>query len=154
MKTRNAIPPDIEGILEVHRRAVRELCCDHYSPEQIEAWVGSKSSDHYRKRIEAGHFYVAEVDGKVAGYSRFNPGSGELSSVFVNPDYAGRGIGTALMERALEDAAGLDMTHIWIDASLNSIPFYESSGFLIEKETTHSFKGVSLECMRMIKRIP
>ncbi|MXV63037.1 GNAT family N-acetyltransferase [Natronorubrum sp. JWXQ-INN-674] len=64
-------------------------------------------------RADRDGIYVAEVDGAVRGYSYFRWGEetksfvGEneagLKEIYVAPDHWGQGVGTALLERGLED---------------------------------------------------
>lgn len=153
MNIRDATPDDAESIWDIHVRSVRELCSADYTPSQIQAWAGHRTVEDYRERIKSGPFYVAEIDGKLVGYARFRPSTNELCSIFVDPDHARQGIGTALLREVCEGGVRRGLTHFWLDASLTAVPFYESGGFVREQDTVHAFSGVDLECVRMTRRL-
>jgi hypothetical protein len=71
IKVRKAKLEDTEAISHVHRVSVRTLFTKNYTPEQIEAWVGSSHPDNFRKAlIERGEtVFVAEIEGAIAGFS-------------------------------------------------------------------------------------
>ncbi len=83
--------------------------------------------------------YVVEQDGQVAAYgclSPFRPKAGYWpvaeNSVYVRPEYKGRGMGKALMQRLIADArqSGLRVITAWVDAdNQESITFHERLGF-------------------------
>jgi putative acetyltransferase len=152
MIIRKAESKDADRIWEIHKNSVRVLCQPDYSKEQIEAWAGHRMPADYRQRILGGHFYAAEMDGNVIGYARYNPKTNELCSIFVDPLVARRGVGKALVDLIFEDAAARGMTHLWLDASLTAVSFYQAAGFSTVEETKHDFSGVSLECVRMTKQ--
>lgn len=99
-------------------------------------------------------FYVAEEKadnseaGKVVGYALLRPhygistfaGAAELT-VFVSPDYKGRGIGRMLLDRLIADAKSMKINTILASISSDnpaSIGFHEKYGFIKCGE----FKGV------------
>jgi len=152
MIIRKAESKDTERIWEIHNNSVRALCQPDYSKEQIEAWAGHRMPEDYRQRILGGHFYAAEMDGSIVGYARYSPKTTELCSIFIDPLAARRGVGKALVDLIFEDAGAQGLTHLWLDASLTAVPFYQAVGFSTVEETTHDFSGVGLECIRMTKQ--
>lgn len=75
---------------------------------------GAAEMDRRRREIEAsGHpYFVAELDGAVVGYayaSSFRPRIGYRytveDSVYIHPDYTGRGLGRRLLARLIEECA-------------------------------------------------
>lgn len=149
---RRAAPDDRERIWLVHTGAVRRLCRGHYSPRDIEAWVGPLTPESYRESMKSRMFLVAEEGGVVLGFGALNVEAAEVEAVYVDPDHARRGIGARLL-RALEAAARASgLTRLNLSASLNSVPFYERAGYEAREQATHRVRsGAEIACVRMAR---
>lgn len=88
------------------------------------------------EQIERGDVYVAEAEGRVAGFAALI--AGELDGLFVEPELWGRGFGRALIEAAVHEARqkGLSVTVIANPAALE---FYEKCGFVVEGDAETRF---------------
>lgn len=124
---RSAAVDDAPALFEVHRRAVRTLCADAYSPAHIAAWFEGRSPDMYLPWLRAGRIWLAEAEGRIVGFTGAVPG--EVTLLFVSPELAGRGIGRLLLEFALARAAEGFSGPLTIIATRNATSFYESYGF-------------------------
>ncbi|MFB3825795.1 MAG: GNAT family N-acetyltransferase [Bryobacteraceae bacterium] len=150
---RNAAPADAGAIARVHRRAVEQLCAGHYPPEQIRAWAVPRGLPPFEEVLARTLVLVYEREGAVAGFGQLDPEAAEIISLFVDPDRAGKGIGTALLA-ALEDAARRSgLKRLRLNSSLNAAGFYESRGYRREGPCTQLLPdGVTrVECIRMSK---
>jgi GNAT superfamily N-acetyltransferase len=147
---RKATPADCSSIYEAHTRAIRELCSVDYDQTQIEAWAGPRRATDYLKPISRGRLCVAELDSKVVGFSEYDNKTRELKAVYVNPDYARRGIGKALFTYACDEARAEGLDALWLDASLTAVPFYLAMQCRRQQGTTHRLmSGIELLCVRM-----
>ena len=97
MVIREAKVDDAQRIKELHDRSAMALCRKDYTAEQLEEWVNFSSVEMYRGRLEVHRAFVAEIDGEMVGFVRWNPETRELCSIFVDPDHARQGIATRLM---------------------------------------------------------
>ena len=149
MNIRSAVPNDAHRFLEIHRRSIQALCQADYTAGQIEAWVNFRTVDDFRQRILRDVNFVAEIDSRVVGYIRYSPKNNELCSLHVDPDYARRGVGTALFRQVARDARERNITHLWLHASLNAVPFYRSLGFSTGRQAVHMLGDVGLACVEM-----
>ena len=149
MNIRPAVPADAQRFAHIHTASIRALAQAAYDPGQIDAWVNHRTVADFRQRILRDQSYAAEIDDQVVGYIRFSPRTGELCSLHVDPAFARRGVGTALLGTAITAARKLEMTHSWLHASLNAVPFYQSRGFTPTKEAVHMFGAVGLACVEM-----
>jgi putative acetyltransferase len=150
MAIRKANVADAQVIMNLHERSVLGLCADDYSQEQIKGWLAQSNLKKYQHRLKQHHSFIAEVDGKTAGYVRWNPETNELCSIFVDPDFVRQGIASDLMRIAERDALNLNVSEFWLDASLTAVPFYEDQGWTYVELSTHG----PLECVRMTKQLP
>ena len=74
--------------------------------------------------------FVAELDGQIVGFFQlsFTPGGPALEHFWVLPAHMGKGIGRALLERALREAAARGKGDLHIDADPNAEGFYTACG--------------------------
>lgn len=161
MIIRRAKNDDKEILWHIQTRAIRRMGPTHYSSEQVAAWAGdimpedsyNLAMERFAQAIEYGIVFVAEetVD-KAAGFIIFEAKSGEISSVYVDPDFAGQGIGRQLIGIVEEKAPRLNITRIHLRAALNAVAFYIRMGYTVEEEITHQFRcGIEMPCVIMTK---
>ncbi len=89
--------------------------------------------------------YVAVQDGRLAGTARIcasrwdkYPSFGEIVSIYLLPEYMGKGIGHALFERCLDElhSSGYDDILLWVlEENHHARRFYEKHGFVLYEDT-------------------
>lgn len=144
MHVRAAEPADAEAVLAVHEAAIAARGPRAYDETVVDAWQAGRSVDDY-EFDGADTFLVAETDeGTVVGFGTALPAcrdhlvsdvDGEVTALYVAPDRADAGVGTALLD-ALHDSLreqGATAAACW--ASANAVGFYEARGY--ERVTTH-----------------
>ena len=158
---REAEPIDVAAIAAVHAASVRGLAAAHYDGEQIASWSDS-SADDFSLPDDGGQVVVAEATGsggsgaagEVAGFGAIDLESGEVRAVYVHPDHAGEGVGSAILGK-LEGRARVEgLADLHLAASLNAVPFYERHGWASTGPTVHEIDdGVELEAVKMEKSL-
>ena len=128
---RQAVPGDADAIAEIHTTARREampwLAVVH-TDEETRDWVANIVLPNQ-------DVWVAEIDGEVVGYAAID--GAELSDLYVRPGYQGRGIGTALLEKAKELSPG--QLGLWaFQRNDGARRFYERHGFEVIELTDGS----------------
>lgn len=105
-----------------------------YSEECIEANIASHSAEVLIERAKEGHMYVA-CDGlhivgcgAIAGYYGSRTES-ILLTIFVLPEYQGRGIGRQIVETLEQDEYFLRAKRIEVPASITGVGFYRKLGY-------------------------
>jgi GNAT superfamily N-acetyltransferase len=100
------------------------------------------------EQIEAGDVLVAELDGKVVGFSAIlvEPDHVELDGLFVEPDRWRQGIGANLVDAAVHVARRRGLT-LMVVANPAPLGFYERCGFTVEGGTETRF-GPALRMSR------
>lgn len=83
--------------------------------------------------IERDEVYVADLDGKVAGFAVVFIGDldAELDGLFVEPQFWRQGIGAALVDVATHEARKQGLT-LMVTANPSARDFYEKCGFTVE----------------------
>ena len=97
---------------------------------------------------------VALLGEKIAGFSAYS--DEELAWLYVDPAYARRGVGRALIEEALRNEPGINSVEVLV-GNLPARKLYEKTGFeLVSTESgqmpgNESFK-VTVWCMKKINK--
>ena len=130
---RDAAEADIPAIFEV-RTSVRE---NHLSVEQM-AEMGITNETIRQALRNEPCIWVAESEDNIVGFSMADAADACVFAAFVRPEWAGRGIGRRLMERA---EAFLFERHssIWLhtDGSSRAASFYERLGWTRMPDVEH-----------------
>ncbi len=125
---RPARPEDATSLLRITEQSIRGLTGGAYRQDQIDNWMKGRSADAYQARIEAGSIHVAEQNGEPVGYIDVIPG--EINSLFILPEFAGKGVGRKLMEIGLPLVRNGHDGPVIVEATLNAEPFYAKFGFV------------------------
>ncbi|MFP9190296.1 GNAT family N-acetyltransferase [Natronosalvus vescus] len=151
---RPARPEDSEALVAVHLAAIRELGATAYDPDQVDAWAANKDPDGYPVESEDDHFVVATHEGAVVGFGHLASEHREVQAVYVHPDHARAGCGSALLEHLEATARADDLERLTLLSSKNAVDFYERHGWRgLEWVDHESTGGVVLECLRMTKAL-
>jgi GNAT superfamily N-acetyltransferase len=99
-----------------------------YAPEQIVAWRDDLTVS--AASIARWPTFVAELDGRIAGFTQLSEAGGEieLEHMWVRPAAMGRGAGRALLDRATAHARAAGRATLHIDADPNAEAFYVACG--------------------------
>jgi len=136
MIIRDASEADLPAIVEIYNEAIRGRIStaqlDEVSVEQRRSWFREHSA-------KAHPLWVAEIDGKIAGWFSFHPfikraayrGTAEIS-VYVSEKFRRVGLGKALLEKAMASSPGLKL-HALVgyifDHNEPSVRLFEQMGF-------------------------
>lgn len=100
-------------------------------------WNQPEDMDWFEKEKGSHHIMVIDENEKAVGVCRFLvrlPGTGQVRSMAVHPDYRGTNIGSELLNYCNQLAIQSGLNQIVLDARVNAIPFYERNGYhIIEK---------------------
>jgi GNAT superfamily N-acetyltransferase len=154
MLIRPAVHADLPAICRVHQAAARQLAAKAYSPEQIEAWVGGLTPASYAKVMTTHALFVAEDERGVIGFGQLDPARAEVDAVYVAPEAAGRGVGTALLLALEQTARNCGAMALHLMATINAVPFYTRAGYVWECDALYQARfGVALPVVSMCKRL-
>ncbi len=126
---RPATAADLPALADVHL-AARAAAGPAFPPavhpdDEVRAWVRGWDLSAYDVR-------VADLDGRIAGYSRATPTW--LDDLYVAPEHAGQGIGSMLLD--LAKSRRPDGFSLWVfESNTPARAFYAAHG-LTEREHT------------------
>lgn len=146
---------EIRLYLQIHERAVRGLAATHYSREDIEGWVVPATEENLRRvTLDADREVrlVAELDGSPVGIGALVPAESELRAVYVSPEGARRGCGSALVREIERIARDNEVARLTLHASLNAERFYLGCGYVaLERTEVALANGHRMAVVRMGK---
>lgn len=142
-------PDDAEATAQLYRETIREVCRDDYTPGQLRTWMsGCDNLEAWNASLLANGALVAEEDDEIIGFGDIDE-TGYLDRLFVHKDRQGEGVGTALCE-ALE---AIVPSGVSTHASITARPFFETRGYIVEKENIVDRDGETL-INYLMKKLP
>ena len=134
MRIRRFTEQDAPAVSDLIVTTLRVSNTGDYSPEMIEDLTLHMQPAGILQRASSTHFYVAEEEGALIGCGAIGAYWGKedesiLLTVFVLPEYQGRGIGRKIVETLERDEYALRAKRIEIPASITGLPFYRKMGY-------------------------
>jgi ribosomal protein S18 acetylase RimI-like enzyme len=166
-EVRAAVSSDASAIAAVHvaswQAAYRGIVPDSYldalEPGVSEAQWSANFADN-----EASLF-VASAQGSVIGFcssvaSRdddLGPEVGEITAIYVAPEYWRSGAGRALLDVVLPDLSrrGFSAVSLWVfEENLRACQFYEALGFAHDGKQAASLGALEIPAVRYMRKLP
>ena len=156
MKIRKASNADKENISRIHIASIRKLCVNHYTREQLNAWANVLTPSVYDQALREREFLVAnDSQQDLLGLGILDVEKTEVSAIYIQPDAAGKGIGSKLLNELEKIAQKSNIFKITVHSNLNAKGFYIAHGYLGQELTFHNLpNGSKLEYIRMFKNLP
>lgn len=153
VELREATPADGPAVLDVHREAIGGVDPGEYTEAQLDAWLAAQDDpDQYPFEDGTQYLAVAETDERIVGFAGLDLDRGVVETLYVRPDAAGRGVGTALLDRVERVARDRGHEALLTGASRNAVGFYERRGYAAEGTVEVSMERETVEFVKMRKR--
>jgi ribosomal protein S18 acetylase RimI-like enzyme len=129
-------------------------------PERVQRnFINMAYSDEMmQRRMKATFLYVAETSNEIVGFANFSrvkeKGEVELSAIYLLPKAQGKGIGSALLAKGINELKGA--TELFINVEENNElgkSFYIAKGFQVHSTFDEELDGHTLKTVRMVKEI-
>ncbi|TDM41331.1 N-acetyltransferase [Macrococcoides canis] len=132
---------DAGEIVSLILRAMFETNIDDYSEASLIEDAKAITESFIIERASWTHFYVFRDKEKIVGTGAIGPywdsdTESSLFTIFVLPDYQGKGIGRFIMETLEQDEYYQRASRIEIPASITAVKFYEQFGYNIKLGVT------------------
>lgn len=151
LRVRRYDPADLDALIALFLRAIREVAAKDYQPAQIEAWARADRDLWATRRLDR-PTWVATIGGEVAGFSDLEA-DGHLDMMFVHPEHQGAGVASALLAEVEAAARGQGLGRIFTEASITARPFFEVRGFRVIAGQEVERGGQRLANFRMEKSL-
>lgn len=142
---------DLDAVIDVFLRAIREIASRDYDAAQVDAWAQADRTVWSRRRLDR-PTWVAVVNGGIAGFSDLE-GSGHLDMLFVHPDHQRTGVASALLDQVEREARAGHLAFVTTNASTTARPFFEANGFEVVRTQVVEVRGARFTNFRMQKRL-
>lgn len=134
MNIRRFREEDAEAVSALVIKTLRISNVKDYTPELMEEVVKSQQPQNVLERAGWTHFYVAEEGGELIGCGAIGPYWGKtdessLFTIFVLPEWQGKGIGRRIIETLEQDEFFLRAKRTEIPASITAVDFYRRMGY-------------------------
>ncbi len=150
---RLAINQDVDGIINVARITWHDTYAGIILPEiqehLLERWYSTSVIEAALTQSES-WFYVAMAKEQVIGYAQFivrKNRRGELTRIYVLPEYQYQGIGKRMLKDGLSSLKNYGMEKVFVQVekeNAKGINFYERNGFHPTRELSIELPGQSL----------
>ncbi len=140
---------DLDAVIGVFLRSVREVASRDYDAAQIAAWAQVDRDVWLRRRLDR-PTWVALIDGLTAGFIDLQS-DGHIDMLFVDPACQRRGVASALLDTVEHAARAQRLAVLDTDASITARPFFEKHGFQLVRAQVVALRGQHLTNFRMVK---
>lgn len=142
---RRATADDAAMLADLATQTFRDTFEAYNDPADMDAYVSEAlTAERFAAEIDdpANVWFVAEVDGSPAGYAKVRSGLAhesvtgdspiEISRLYAEKHFHGRGVGRSLIEACFDEARRQDARTVWLgvwEHNARAIAFYEKCGF-------------------------
>lgn len=142
MKIRRFAENDEEKVSAMIIRTLKTTNSKDYSEEAIKTLEKQLQPSHILERAGWTHFYVVEENDTIIGCGAIGPYWGSetessLFTIFVLPEYQGKGVGRKIIEALEQDEYFLKAKRVEIPASITAVNFYRKMGYEYKNGIDH-----------------
>lgn len=144
---------DVNTTRLIFDSAVTVTASADYTLEQVEAWRARRprTLSQWDQSMRSRDSYVALIGERVVGFSDLGD-DGHIHMLFVDPRFARRGVGGALLTFLEAQAKGRGLTRLSANVSITARPLFESRGFKVHREQEVRLARQKLTNFRMTKK--
>lgn len=118
---------DASRLFELRRKSIIELAPPVMSVAEAESWASQVMLSGMERKLRDLEIWIAELDGVVAGWGAIR--GDYLEGLYTAPEYAGQGVGAALLDRLETLMRGRGVGAVRAEASSNAKAFYLRRGY-------------------------
>ncbi|MGK7754149.1 MULTISPECIES: GNAT family N-acetyltransferase [unclassified Roseovarius] len=146
---------DAEALAAIYCKAVLHLGPRAYGVDQVAAWLSiAPDAITLHQLYTDGRHAVVAADGanEPIGFGDLAD-TGHIRFLYMDPDHAGRGIGSALVATLLKHAREAGIPNVFSDASELARPVFEKAGFTCVSRQEHEIGGSRIHNFHMRIRV-
>ena len=147
------LPQDQTLLADLFVASVTELGAEDYGEDELTAWASAADDvAAFTARLQSALTLIASRDGTPAGFIALKDNA-VIDMLYVGPDFAGRGVGTALVGALETMARHRGGTGLSVDASDIAKPLFDKLGYVAQRRNTVTIAGVWLGNTTMTKTL-
>jgi putative acetyltransferase len=128
---------DAKRLFELRRHSINELAVKGMSIAEAASWAEKLTVAGMQRKLSELEIWVAEVGAKVVGWGAIR--GDRLEGLYTDPEFAGRGIGTELLNLLEGLMRGRGILAAQAEASANAEEFYLRRGY--ERTDSRTLEG-------------
>ena len=146
------LPADSKRCAAIFRASVEGLAIEDYSAEQCAAWAARADDPEFPKRLAGALTLMALIGGEPVGFASLK-GADAIDMLYVDPDFARRGVATALLEALALLAAARGAKTLTSEVSDTARSLFERQGFQAQRRNLVQLDDEWLANTTMTKRL-
>ncbi|MBB4197665.1 GNAT family N-acetyltransferase [Rhodoblastus sphagnicola] len=151
---RPALPADAPALAALFRASVETLGVEDYSQAQVEAWSALADDEAaFAQKLAEKLTIVALANGALAGFAALK-GTDALDMLYVHPNFARRGVATALCDALEKLSSARHAKKLTVDASDSAEPFFARRGYVAQQRNMVFLGDEVLGNTTMTKDLP
>jgi putative acetyltransferase len=147
------LPSDALRCAAIFRVSIEESTVEDYDDDQRRVWA-AKADDGaaFGARLAGALSLIAVIDGDPVGFASLK-GAEEIEMLYVDPDFARRGVGASLIDAMTRIAAARGAKQLTSDVSDTARPLFERQGFVAQRRNLVELDGEWLANTTMAKKL-
>lgn len=147
------LPADAARCAAIFRDSVEALTSDDYGDDQRRVWA-ARADDvaAFGALLAQALTLVATVSGEPVGFGSLK-GADVIDMLYVAPEFARRGVGSALIDALTRLATARGAKQLTSDVSDTARASFERQGFVAERRNMIQLNGEWLANTTMVKRL-
>jgi putative acetyltransferase len=147
------LPADAARCVAIFRDSIETLASDDYSEDQRRVWAATADDAAvFGTRLGKSLTLVATLSSQTIGFGSLK-GADVIDMLYVDPDYARRGVGAALIDALTRLAAARGAEKLTTEVSDTARALFERHGFLAQRRNMIQLGGEWLANTTMIKTL-
>ncbi len=147
------LPADAARCAAIFRDSIETLTSDDYSEDQRRVWAAAADDvAAFGSRLEKSLTLVAALSGQTIGFGSLKGGD-VIDMLYVDPDYARRGVGAALIDALTRLATARGAKQLISDVSDTARALFERQGFVAQRRNMIQLGGEWLANTTMVKTL-
>jgi putative acetyltransferase len=147
------LPADAAGCAAIFRASIEALTADDYDDDQRRAWAAAADDlAAFGARLGKSLTLIATVSGEPVGFGSLK-GADVVDMLYVDPEFAGRGVGAVLVDALTRLAMGRGAKQLSSEVSDTARSSFERQGFVAQRRNMVQLDGEWLANTTMVKSL-